>query len=92
MERVNALSNQVPLVNPNRYVASENEVIAEYDAKHVKNNQLTDQSLNHYNATLHGAQLSDVPFMLISMAAVRLDMKDFTVVIPLITVCRKIKI
>ena len=76
MERVNALSNQVPLVNPNRYVASENEVIAEYDAKHVKNNQLTDQSLNHYNATLHGAQLSDDAIHFRSDAYMTLPMKS----------------
>lgn len=59
MERVEALSNKVPLVNPSRYVESDGDMIVHYTGSSVKGNQAMDQSPNENNATLHNVTIKE---------------------------------
>ena len=57
MQRVDILSNKVPVVNPNRYVSSKGDTIVEYSGQYVSENKLIDISDNKNDAILHNTTI-----------------------------------
>ena len=64
MERVTALGNKAPGVNPDRQVVSETEIIAEYDFTAAADGIVKDLSSNGYDAKVNGLKTSKVGLVL----------------------------